>query len=406
VSGSAERLRLLILTPYALALDAPHGGRVTADLVQKLARRHQVAVVSLRARGEPATDVEIRQACQVVMEVDHPARFSTRGLRDRLAQLRKLVGAPPALVERTRVREYGDRVREVENSFRPDIVQVEPHEMAQYLRVLRGSAKRVLADHDPGREAAADYSREVAGVRRIWRRLDELAWSRYSRGTAADVDAIVVFSDRDRASVQSYAPSKPVVVIPFQVPPPLEPLGSDAASNRILFFGGYRHPPNAAAARRLAGEILPCVRRRHPSAKLELVGEPTDQVQALAGDSVTVTGRVQSVAPYLAGAAVVAIPITMGGGMRVKVLESLAAGKAVVASSRAVAGLDLTPGREFLLAETVEEFCDAVAVLLTDVDRRVELETAARQWAVSTYEPNAAADAFEALYRRLLSAEG
>ena len=233
--------------------------------------------------------------------------------------------------------------------------------MAQYLGALRSPAKRVLVDHDPGLAAARDFSRRASGIRRLWRRLDEVAWWRYMRRTASEIDAVVVFSDRDRRSVQAYDSAKPIVVIPFEVPPPDAPLNPGADSNRILFFGGYRHPPNADAAERLARGILPCVQRRNPSAELELVGEPTERVKALAGDSVLVTGRVESISPHLAGAAVVAIPIRMGGGMRVKVLESLAAGKAVVASPRAVEGLDVTPGQEFLLADTDEEFCEAIS---------------------------------------------
>jgi glycosyltransferase involved in cell wall biosynthesis len=402
--SSAGSMRLLFMTPYPLALDAPHGGRVTAGLVLKLAQRHPVALVCLRGRDEPGTDDAIRQACRVVEEVKRPEQPQAPRWRSRLVQLRKLIGSPPALVAQARAPDYADRLRAVEAFFRPTVVQVEPHEMAQYLRYLRGTAKCVLVDQDPGQKAATDYSREATGLRRMWRRLDEIAWRRYSRRTASGVDAVVVFNQRDQGSVESYASSKPIVVIPFQVAPPEEPLETGEDSSRILFFGGYRHPPNADAAERLALAILPCVRRRHPSAELELVGEPTEQVKTLAGDSVVITGRVEAVSPHLAAAAVVAVPIRMGGGMRVKVLESLAAGKAVVASSRAMEGLDVTPGREFVLAETDQEFCDAICDLLERPDLRLELGTAARRRALATYDPDSAVEAFEALYRRLLAA--
>jgi len=283
-------------------------------------------------------------------------------------------------------------------------VHVEPHEMAQYLHVLESPAKRVLVDHDPGGEAAGEYSRAASGVRRLWRQLEEVAWRRYAHRTARQIDAVVVFSERDRRSVASYAGSRPVVVIPFHVPLPEEPLSGEIA-NRILFFGGYHHPPNADAAQRLAREILPCVRHRHPSAELELVGDATEQIHALAGESVRVTGHVPSVEPHVADAAVVAIPIRLGGGMRVKVQESLAAGKAVVASPRAVEGLDVTPGRELVLAETDEEFCESISALLSDDGRRRALGAAARRWAAATFDPDGAVEAYEDLYRRLVAAE-
>ena len=393
------------MTPYPLRVDSPHGGRVTAALILDLAKRHRVALVCLRGDDEPGTDEAIRRECAIVEEVEHPELPVKTGWRGRLVQLRKLVGAVPTIVERTQVPAYTSRLLAVEDAFRPDVVHVEPHEMAHYLSVLEHPAKRVVVDHDPGRQAAGDYSRAARGLRRLWRQLDEVAWRRYARRTASKLDAVVVFNDRDRRSVEGYARSKPVVVIPFHVPVPEQPAISGQSSGRILYFGGYTHPPNADAAQRLALEILPCVRRRHPAATLELVGESTEQVEALAGDGVRVTGHVESVAPHLAGAAVVAIPIRMGGGMRIKVLESLAAGKAVVASPRAVEGIDVTPGRELLVAETDDEFCDAISSLLEHEERRRELGGAARQWALANLESDRSVQEYEALYRRLLAAE-
>ena len=74
--------------------------------------------------------------------------------------------------------------------------------------------------------------------------------------------------------------------------------------------------------------------------------------RALAGEGVTVTGRVADTRPHLDGAAVVVAPLSLGGGMRVKVLEALAMGKALVATPRALAGIELTPGDQALVGET------------------------------------------------------
>jgi glycosyltransferase involved in cell wall biosynthesis len=397
--------RLLYMTPFAPRLDLPHGGRVTAALILRLAERHSLAVVCLRGPEEPGTDEAIRRVCQVVEEVERPERALTNW-RNRVVQLGKLVGAPPTLVQRTHVSAYAKRLRAVAESFAPDLIQVEPHEMAQYLPSLPAmQAKRVLVDHDPGCEAAHDFSLATHGIRRVWRQVDEIAWRRYAQRTAAEIDAVVVFSDRDRRNVEAYAAPKPTVVIPFPVSLPEHPLSVRGNHrNRILFFGGYDHPPNADAALRLALSIFPSVRREHPESVLELVGEATDEIQSLAGDTVVVSGRVESMEPHLSRAAVVAVPIRFGGGMRVKVLESLAAGKAVVASPRAVEGLQLTSD-ELLLADTDEEFSAAISALLADNQQRVGLERAARRWAEQHFDPDRQVHAYEALYQRLLTAE-
>jgi glycosyltransferase involved in cell wall biosynthesis len=148
--------------------------------------------------------------------------------------------------------------------------------------------------------------------------------------------------------------------------------------------------------------IHPCVAARHPDARLEIVGsKPTRAMRRLAVEEVTITGWVPSVDPYLDRAAMVVVPLRLGGGMRVKVLETLAAGKALVASPRAVEGLDLVAGRDFIAADTNDEFCRAVCELLEDPVRRAALGHAARAWAEDNLRWDAAVDAYEELYASL-----
>jgi glycosyltransferase involved in cell wall biosynthesis len=111
---------------------------------------------------------------------------------------------------------------------------------------------------------------------------------------------------------------------------------------------------------------------------------------------------VPDVAPYLDAAAVVAVPIRLGGGMRVKVLEALAGGKAVVTSRLAAEGLDLEDGAEVLFAETDDEFARAIERLLGDRALRVALAGRAGAWAARRVDPAARIAAYERIYARLL----
>jgi glycosyltransferase involved in cell wall biosynthesis len=166
--------------------------------------------------------------------------------------------------------------------------------------------------------------------------------------------------------------------------------------------GGYSHPPNADAAVRLMQAIMPIARRRNPNLRLRLVGDkPTLAMARLATRRDQVTGTVADVQPYLDEAALVALPLRLGGGMRVKLLEALAAGKAIVASPLAARGLELADGRELVLAETDEEFAEAIVTLIADPDARRSLAQHAREWALQHLDWESRVRRYEELYRCL-----
>jgi glycosyltransferase involved in cell wall biosynthesis len=100
-------------------------------------------------------------------------------------------------------------------------------------------------------------------------------------------------------------------------------------------------------------------------------------------------------------AAVVAVPLRLGGGMRVKVLEALAHGKAVVASKRALEGLDVTDGVQVAMAETDDEFSAKIIELLESQSRRTTMARNAREWATANLGDERWVAEYEALYDTL-----
>jgi glycosyltransferase involved in cell wall biosynthesis len=398
-------IRLLVLSPFAPRIDAPHGGRVTASLLRRLAERHDVALVCFRGEDEPPSDDALHARCALLEEVvvTRPAP----GIWARRArQLAKPLWGHPSIVARAAAPGYEERVRSVAESWRPDVVQIELVETARYLEALDGCpAPRILVDHEPGASAAEDWSTTAAGALRLWRRLDAIAWRRFARTALDRIDYTVVFTDRDRADLQRLAPGVPVRTIPFSVELPERPLDPRGyGPPTLLFFGGYEHPPNADAAVRLLRSIFPAVRERHPDVILELVGDgPTAEMKALAGDGVFVTGPVDALTPSLDRAAMVVAPLRLGGGMRVKALETLAAGKALVASPRALEGLPLTDAENVLIADSDDEFCVAIDDLLANAGRRHLLATNARRWAESALGWDGIIAAYEELYRELVA---
>jgi glycosyltransferase involved in cell wall biosynthesis len=134
----------------------------------------------------------------------------------------------------------------------------------------------------------------------------------------------------------------------------------------ILFVGNLTYVPNAQAAHALVEEILPRAQSRLGRAvRLTLVGHHHPELKRLAGPSVELAGYVSDLSAAYAGADVVVVPLTTGGGTRIKVLEAFAHGVPVVASPVAVAGLAVSNGRHLMLADDPDRTVAAIAAVVT-----------------------------------------
>jgi polysaccharide biosynthesis protein PslH len=400
--------RLLICLSYTPRVDARHGGRATTERLLRLDPRFELGLLCLRAPGELPVDAAVRERFALVEQIPIPdAGASSWGRARRRARLLYgLIRGKPIWASDTAVPEFAARLRQITEEWAPDLVEFEPVVMAQYSPALRSVlVPRLLVEAEPGISRARDLWRASRGFEHLILGADLLAWKRYEPARLADFDVVVVFTERDRHEVSVMAPTQSVTTIPLgsEIPrEPLDPLGSSPPS--IVFVGGYRHPPNVDAALRLAREIFPALARLRPDLRLYLVGpDPPEKLRRLADGRVVVTGEVDQVVPYLDRAAMVVAPVRLGGGMRLKLGEALAAGKAVVASPLACEGYDVVDGEQLLIVESNEEFVQAIDELLGDDQRRGVLAAQARAWAERHLGWDAAAIEFARLYDSVIS---
>jgi polysaccharide biosynthesis protein PslH len=403
----ASRRRILFLLPFAPRRDATHGGgRVLAGLIAELALRHRVALLYLRTAEEPPLDSMLQERCEWVREVQRPPLGRSLGQRwlRHARLLSPLLSGRPAWVTDWSVDAFAQSVRALAQSWSPEIVQVEYQVMAQYLPALDACpAPRILTAYEPAAAAARQVVPLHHGPAWMFYALDALAWRRFECQAITRVQALVVFTERDRRTLEPMARGLPISCIgpTIDLPPqPLDALGHPPA--RLVFVGNFGHPPNQDAAERLIRGIFPLVLERAPETWLTVVGpEPAAALIGTDGGHITITGAVPDTAPYLNQAALVVVPLRIGGGIRVKVLEALGAGKAVVASPLAAEGLDVVDGQHIVLAETDKQFSDAIVGLLADPERRRSLATCARAWAEEHFDRTARTAAYERLYDRL-----
>ena len=199
-------------------------------------------------------------------------------------------------------------------------------------------------------------------------------------------DLVLACSATDAAELRALAPSAEIHVVPN---------GVDLATNRpeaappgaeIAFVGQMGWFPNRDGVEWFLDEIFPRVLARRPDARFVLVGKPGDlEVPAAVASQVRVAGFVPDVRPLLHAAAVYVVPLRAGSGTRLKVLEAMALGKAIVTTTVGSEGIDLSDGDSARFADDAGSFADAVVDLLDDPDTAARLGAAARAVAERHY---------------------
>lgn len=217
-----------------------------------------------------------------------------------------------------------------------------------------------------------DIARYKGAELRTWQRVRAcLVTSEREREIvrAAGARAVLVPNGVDFDRLHGYASHRPVT-------------GSE-----LLFVGLLSYSPNDDAVRWMTGAILPLVRRSHPEAKLIVVGpEARSDLVALARPTVTVTGAVVDVRPFLARAAVAVVPIRVGSGTRLKLLEALGMGIPVVTTSVGCEGVAVRDGEHVLVADDAVSFAAAVSRLLDDRDLAARIGDTGRRLARARYD--------------------
>ena len=399
-----KRLNVLMITSLLPHQDAVQGGAVVMHgQLRTLAESHHVTLVSL-SEDEPSerAGASALRASGVDLHcVWRPGRATlSRWVdRGRLAwrwlctdvPLRSLAFHRTAL-QREVTRLIHERVF--------DVIQVEDSAMAAY--DFPAGVPVVLTEHEV--RAPETDRLPFAGPAKRLAREEQRRWIDFQRGAWAGATVIQVFTPRDAEAIAAIEPAVAgrVRINPFGVALPMV-RRSASEEGLVVFVGGFQHPPNVDAAVWLADAIMPRLRDRAAHARLLIVGsDPPRRVRALARDDVEVTGRVPDVAPFLERAAVVVAPIRTGGGMRLKVLQAMAAGKAVVATSLGAEGLMGGEDRPLVIADDEESISREIAALLSDPERRDALGARARKYVEERYGWPAYKRRLEDLYEEVL----
>jgi glycosyltransferase involved in cell wall biosynthesis len=401
--------RVLFLTPQMPY--PPHQGTSLRNwhILRGVALHADVSLLSFADDGVTAIPEPVAACCRRVDVIPAPAR--TTGQR-----LRQLVTMDePDLALRLANSAFADALRRRLAGERVDVVQIEGLEMARYLPVVREmqpSAHVVLDCHNAETELqrrtfATDVGQPRRWLAAAYSRLQAGRLAAYERWACRAADAVVAVSEADRDHLRTLAGDDlDIAVIPNCIDTQAyagEPVPDDPALRHdLVFTGKMDYRPNVDAVLWFAETVWPRLVEGHPGLSWAIVGQKPHPRLASIGrlPGVRLTGRVERIQPYLAGAIVYVSPLRIGSGTRLKLLEAMATGLPIVSTSVGAEGLKATVGRDLLIADNADEQLAAVSRLLETPDERRRLSENARA-AAAAYDWRRVIPRFAALYEKL-----
>ena len=330
-SDAAAVLDLLVVVPTVPYPPVWGYGQRCFQLARQLARRHRVTMVCY-SLVDQASDVA--DLAEYVHEVVAVLQRPAPSWRRRLGQIRSMCSRDPYHSRGVQTSAMQATVDELVRSRRIDAVIIESSQMG-WLSVP-ASVPAYVDEHNIESELLERMARsEHSVLRRLfyqveyrrYRRFEETVWGR-SAGCAAT-------SHRDASMITSRRPEVPVAVVPNGVDIEQFSPGSDEpVPSRLVFTGLLDYRPNYDGIRWFLEEVYPLVQGKHPSVELQIVGHGSPEVlRALRRPGVEVTGRVPDLRVHLNQAAVAVVPLRIGGGTRLKVVEAMSMGRAIVSTT-------------------------------------------------------------------------
>ncbi|MCP4536082.1 MAG: glycosyltransferase [Chloroflexi bacterium] len=380
-------MNILMLT-QVLPYPPDSGPKIkTYNVIKYLSQCHRVTLASF-VRGDQSEHVrQLERYCQAV----HTVPMARNAVQDGLAMARSLFTGQPWMMvrdERKEMRALVDRLA-AEQHF--DVVHADQLNMGQYAERVSDAFKVMDAHNALWLLYKRLWATMSPGPRkwllgRDWRLLKS-----YEGRLMREFDAVLAVSPEDKAALQEAAgQGVGATVIPIAIDTDeVKVVEREAEPDHILHIGTMYWPPNIDAVNWFVREIYPLVRQQRPDVQFDVVGSrPSADLLALndTGQRINVTGYVEDPTPYQQRAAVMIVPLLAGGGMRVKILQSLAEGIPIVSTTLGCEGIGVTNGEDILIADEPDDFAAAVLQILNDRALAQRLSHNGRRLAETRYD--------------------
>jgi sugar transferase (PEP-CTERM/EpsH1 system associated) len=411
----SPHVKVLVITtksPYPL-----NEGRAlrSYNLMREMARQHELHLLSFVQDDLDVQGIDaLREFCAVVQAVP---LYLGRSARLQLARdvLVEPVSGLPLQVLKYWTAPMRAAIAALRSRHQYDMVHLDMLHLGAYLEVL-GDLPVLLMEHNVESQILARRAdNQTSAARRAYLRYQQRKLEAYEAAVCRRADTVVAVSEPDVIQLEALTGRNDVVCVPNGVDtryfqPAVAGAPAQAAVDAaptLIYVGGFTWFPNLDAIDYFRREILPLVHARRPGVKVKVIGRYPEAAlvdEIKADPSVELCGLVDDIRPHVHAAAVYIVPLRIGGGTRLKILDALAMGKAIVSTSIGCEGLEIEHGRNIVVADTPQAFADEVLALLGEPARAAAIGQAGRERVLERYDWSAVgrglALAYEATVRR------
>jgi glycosyltransferase involved in cell wall biosynthesis len=377
---------LFITTKCPLPTNDGHSLR-SFNLLKQVAAEHKVHLLSfVKYQHEYNSIEELEKICHSVQLFDVPENKSKIVLLKTL--IFSLLKRKPFVVCKYDTQPMRQAIQRnlTQNSI--DIVHFDMLPLAVYLDEVNGP-KTVLDEHNVESMLLKQrVNTETRQLRRWFFLKQQKLLEQFERFACREVDYIVTCSQEDKNTLNNFAPCTPVEVVPNGVDSVF--FAPDIAIHEepysMIFVGGLNWFPNLDALQWFDKMILSDVLKEYPQAHLHIIGQQSEVTTWYNKDAITCHGLVEDIRPYMAKATVFVVPLRIGGGTRLKILNAMSMGKAVVSTTIGAEGLGVFSGDNIVLADKEKDFSKVVKNLFVQSEYRAKISRNGREYIAAHYQ--------------------
>lgn len=288
------------------------------------------------------------------------------------------------------------------NGHRFDLIHTSTLAMAQYTSDIQGVVKILDGVDSVSRNNLQQWKTPTGLRNRVLSFIDWLKTVGYEPSLYSRFDRCLLVSAVDRVFLQKKNPRLPIDIATIGVDHDYyQPYSGEESAHRLVFSGVMNYIPNDDAMIFFCSSILPIIEQKYPAVPLYIVGKNVSRRLSMIAQkkpNIILTGFVEDNRQIIGESTVFVCPLRIGTGIKNKVLEAMAMGKAIVSTSIGAEGIPVVNGHDMFIADKPDEFAEAVIRLLEDANTRREFGVRARQIVIREYDMEKIALTIDAIY--------